>query len=314
MTLQPGMPAGFVDGARVPAEQLRRMLHAATSGGAGVVSPTDLEVTAMGTPTGEVSISPGSLIIPTKFPDAFPGQSYLASLRSAKVVAVPANSTGAPVVRYVVVSIRDPQYAGQATPGNPLDDEYTDWDVLSSVPTWKPAVAIASITLPANTAAVTAGMITDLRKLVRPRRERIVDTVSPPSSQGFGTGGYTAWPSSAPTFLIPSWATKLVAMVSYGGVKYGGSGSLSAGATRGDLGGASGTTAVTDPEGVSIACETTGVTRFAHVHTSTWTIPTAMRGTVQPVTIKAWESTGTGAFSIDNWSTVTYDLDFSESI
>lgn len=204
-------PAGFIDGARVHGETLRRALYASSNGATGVTRAGDLQVVPLSTPGGAVWIGPGGGVIATRFTDADPGQSYAVSNDAALQLTIPANNTSSPVTRHVILRVTDPQYAGESVPSDPAAAVYTVAEAVTALPNGKPYLHLATITLPANTGTVQASHITDRRRLANPRSERVLKSIPVTTADPLdSTADFEQWPDQAiwPIY-VPEWATEV---------------------------------------------------------------------------------------------------------
>lgn len=207
------LAAGFVDGAGIPGEMLRRVAFAAAAGDTGVVQAGDLRVTAAGDTA--VYIQAGSAFVATRFSDAYRAQSYVVANDAAVAVDVPANTGGSAVTWYAIVRVTDPQYAGEPTPSDPLTDDYCVPELVTALPSTKPYILLASIVMPAGASTVTQAQITDRREMANPRRKRDLRAVALRSADGSDTMNATAaagevWPNDGSfTVEVPAWAVKM---------------------------------------------------------------------------------------------------------
>lgn len=161
------------------AEIMRVMLAAATSGAEGIMTPGDMKVNPLPVPGTSVVVAPGNALIRNSYSGGA-GQTY--ATRAPEQTELPIVATGSAGGRtdLIVARIDDPTYGGG--PFDPLTFEAAKFEVIRGVPantkTTKglglnyPAIALARVTLPASTGTVTAGMITDLREVALPRKER----------------------------------------------------------------------------------------------------------------------------------------------
>lgn len=218
----------MINGARHPAEVGRRMAWAATKGEAGVIQPTDCRVRALVTPGAFVVVNPGGIVVANSYSGGT-GQSYM--IHIGTTINVPIAATGASArTDYIIARIADPQYAG-AVPADPENGPYWWIEAVQSISGLTyPFELLASVTIPANTATITGGMITDRRRIAmertaftdldHPMYAKNADTLT--STGDYPDGGET-WPLSAETdwgaIDIPSWATYAKIRLDWSGVK-----------------------------------------------------------------------------------------------
>ena len=161
------------------AEIMRVMLAASTSDAEGIMTAGDFKITPTAVPGSKVVAAPGNALIRNTYSGGT-GQTY--ATRAPQQTELDIQATGSAGARtdLVVARIDDPTYGGGAF--DPATFQAAKFEVIRGVPastkTAKelglsyPAIALARITLPASTGTVTAGMITDLRKMALPRKER----------------------------------------------------------------------------------------------------------------------------------------------
>lgn len=211
------------------AEVMRAALAAATSGAEGLVNAGDFKVTPTAVPGTNVAVAPGNALIRNSYGG---GGAQTYAVRAPSQTQLPIQATGSAGARtdLVVARVDDPTYQGGAF--DPLTFEAARFEVIRGVPASTrtaaqlglpyPAIALARVTLPASTGTVTAGMITDLRALAQPRKERnlfvypltLADGDIPLTSS---TGQW--WPGSTPWRVdIPAWAQRARLMGQWAGV------------------------------------------------------------------------------------------------
>lgn len=231
------LPAYAVDGGTLPAQMLRLVAWVATSGATGIATPTDLRVTPTAVPSGAVVIMPGGAVIATRYPGGSAQQSYAVANTAADgdaLVNVPPQGSSGPRTDYLIYRIDDPQYGGQV-PDEPLTAIYGRPELVSTLDgITYPYLPLASITIPANTATITAEMITDLREMANPRQ--LVVTMADPTvmgSSGMDLNSTQAHPDGewfpnhgGPNDTgwwpldIPEWATRMMIRVEWLAVNY----------------------------------------------------------------------------------------------
>lgn len=198
---------------------MREFASAATRNSQGICLPGDAKVTATGSPSGQVSVAPGGLII-RNFQS--PGESYVARIPSATLVNI-APTSGSGRSDLLIGRIRDPDFSpwGPATGwgGTLLFGPYFDLFVVSGVSnvTTKASqvvaysgVELARIDIPPSTTNITNAMIVPLRALAQPRTGFAAALQSGPTPEDFLTlaeTSYVNWPLNSVGVTVPDWAT-----------------------------------------------------------------------------------------------------------
>ena len=286
---------------------LRMTAWVATSGASGVVTAEDFKVQALPTPGGAVSINAGGAVIPTRYGNSTTQQSYVVANDQAFNLSIPA-AGAAGRTDYVIIKIEDPQYTGQ-TPENPQDALYCEVVTVATLPTTYPYVALAKLVLPANTATITNSMITDMRKVANPRRQR--DTIITSATSGelhdLTSSQFIDYPNGTPiNVAVPSWASKAIVRADLlETIVYSAS---SDGEMVLMLGGLPAYTTSRRYDEVY-----TGSTfRTDHGIVAAFNIPANMRGATHPLRIRARRKAGTGALRADGKTQVVWDVEFIE--
>ena len=224
-----------LEGVEHSAEVARTLAWVATSGASGIVKPTDLAVRAQSVPDGSVRIGPGGFVVESKYSGASQ-QSYVERVPTSTDLEVPATGSSGGATRYVVARITDPDYPGGGTiPPVPNDGVYAAPYLVSSLSSSRTEIPLAKITQPANTAAITNAMITDLREIANPRREEYVFgrprvTADGGNQQNLAAktangGEYFPGGAGSPnifTLTVPEWATRVMVDASWMSVGYAG--------------------------------------------------------------------------------------------
>lgn len=280
----------------------------------GVATVDSLKVQALGTPGGAVIINAGGGTVQTAFPGAPNIQSYTVANDSAYQLTVPANNGGSPKTWQVIARVRDPQYAGETTPGSPLTDSYTTAELVGSLPAGKPYLQLATIVLPASTSAVTNAMITDRRQLAEPRVRPVVPvSTATATASDFRSTGYEEWPATNNAghvaFDVPAWATKLTVRIDVNGIL--------ADATSGGPPVYGGVrvlfNGVTSPHSIVYASNIP--TRLPVSGAWSFDVPSSMRGTTQTVTVQAMKSSpGNGYLRADQQTQLVWSLTWHEQL
>lgn len=223
-----------LEGVEHSAEVARNLAWVATSGASGIVKPTDLRVKAQSVPDGSVRIGPGGFVVESKYSGASQ-QSYVERVPTSTDLEVPATGSSGGATRYVVAQIMDPDYPGGGTiPPVPNDGVFARPYLVSSLSSSRTEIVLAKIVQPANTAAITNAMITDLREIANPRRKQIqharpritTDTDMKLSWLLSDGGEYFPGGGGSPNAFeldVPSWATRAIIRADWMSVRYAGS-------------------------------------------------------------------------------------------
>ena len=298
------LPAAVLDGARTPAESVRRFFYSTTNGRSGVALPDALKVSALATPGPAVLIAPGPAAIVSNYPGAS-GQSYGVHNDSTVQIPVPANNTGSAIGRHVWVTIRDPQYPGMPTPADPLSDTYIDVVVTASQITDRPAYKLATINMPNGASTVTQDMIVDTRDLAMPKEQNTKITYLPGADINITKGAtYTAWAGAPQSVFIPEWTTHIIAAVHINGVEYTGT-DKAVGGVRMVM-----NSSVDTQNGI---IGSTGKSRQSVFVLGRWKL-VAGAGTYATFSVQANHTVGAGNFQIDYQSQLLYDITFQQKI
>lgn len=213
-----------IDGVEVPASVARMLAYVAGGGAEGIVEPGGLKVQPLAVPGTSVRVMPGAAMVKNRYPGGSL-QSYPIYEQVQQTVPIVATGSGGGRADLVIARVRDPQYVAGAAG--------VTFEVIQGVPASSgaayveslayPALALARVTIPASTATITAGMITDLRALARPRT-----SLWRRSSTAPGTGSLTSttrvrWPNIVHQVPVPSWATHVNVKADISGAYAGGS-------------------------------------------------------------------------------------------
>lgn len=312
------------------AEVMRSALAASTSGAEGIVTPGDFKVTPLAVPGTSVVVAPGNALIRNSYQGGA-AQSY--AVRAPSQTEFPIVATGSAGGRtdLVVARIDDPTYAGSGF--DPATFEAAKLEVIRGVPAATrtaaelglsyPAIALARITLPASTGTVTAGMITDLRVMALPRKER--QLYVHPLVAGDGTKVLTTtavegmyWPNVTSWRVdVPSWAQRVRVIGQIGGVLLPAAGGNAWGRIWVRIGGMS------DPDGMNtqetswdLPSNLVGNVRQAWIYGDDRAVPAGMRGRDVTLATRARVIGSDGPESrpvADSLSVVTIDIEFYET-
>lgn len=208
-----------VDGATVTGAMARLLANVAFGDAEGIASKGDCKVQQTQVAGTSIRVMPGGVAIRNAYSGGA-GQSYAGYNPDEDVVPTTATG-GSSRSDLVVARINDPEFAGQ--PPNPGEEDtypYIETEVIVGVPaTTKraselnlgyPAVELARIDRPANTATVTDANIVDLRRLARPRTFEVINHIHTPNDDSFNTvGGWEQFPDQIIMDVdIPEWAVR----------------------------------------------------------------------------------------------------------
>lgn len=216
------VPAYAVDGGRVDAAALRRQAWSSTNGASGVTKPLDLKVSAYTVPGAGVNIRTGGGVVESTYATAGACESYEFANTATTQLAVP-GGLPSQTTYYVIARIDDWHFNQTPEPADPLTYNYVRPDVVTSAALASvsdPYITLAKIVLPANTAAITNAMITDLRNVANPRTKDIVipaPAVSSDVDQVLNSAAVTGeiFPAARiamQTVDVPAWATRIQIM------------------------------------------------------------------------------------------------------
>jgi hypothetical protein len=313
-------------GAQHPPEVGRLLAYAATGSAEGVVGVSDCKVTALSTPGTSIQVAPGGAVMLNR--SAGGGQqTYMGRCVSTDTVPVTATG-GSSRSDLVVVRVEDPQYPPWPVPADPTVGPYIKTAIITGVSSTTktaaqlnlgyPAIALARLTIPANTGTITQSMITDLRSVARPRRERYVRTTALVTGQTDPLADTTTdgeiWPDAAKNWTvdIPSWATSARVIGMFGGVLAKPS-SNAYGTVWARIGGTQG---FVDTQGVGYdASAVPNNSRQALVIADDVVVPASIRGTTQAAYLRGRLATGVPAgqgLVLDQYSSISLDIEFVE--
>lgn len=207
-----------VTGAKFTADSARMETFKSTNGARGVTLPGDLKVTALPTPGAFVRVNAGGATLPAS-QVAAPGQSYGVYFNTATDVPVPATTSSGGAVRWLFLRIMDPQFEGPV-PADPINHEYAYFEWRSSnAPVVGPYTILAYVTMPASTATITSGMITDYRQMAKRRIWTDVYSSNNGASTTLSSNTGMRWPLVAPSYIVPDWANWYHMIVHISGYK-----------------------------------------------------------------------------------------------
>ncbi|MGW3101307.1 hypothetical protein [Streptomyces sp. NPDC001100] len=305
MTLQPPM---MVRGADHSARAMRLMIRDLARGRQGIAESEDLKVRPLPTPGPGVRVGDGSALVHGARP--WQGAYTQSNIGDAEVGISPTGSVAR--TDLIVLRIEDPEWEGER---DPRTQEIGYFHVVeavtgeaSAVPDGMTGIALARVTLPRNTGAITADMITDLRQIANPRTERLLRVVHPTTTDKVPGkhGQWAAWPKEAAWDLdIPTWATRATIVVTLSGLRSEAGPVYAELRTR--LGERAAKATVVDDDGTTT--RRSSVTLADDV-----AVPPAYRGSRQrlAVEINQNDQYGDGELAVATGTTVTLDVAFTE--
>ncbi|WP_316521115.1 hypothetical protein [Kitasatospora brasiliensis] len=302
-------PPLMVTGGIHPARALRMMVRDLSRGSQGITEGGDLKVRSTPTPGPGVRVGNGSAIIR----GATWGQGSYTQYNSGDHLVPIAPTGGTGRTDLLVLRVEDPEYEGSR---NPSSEDIGYFHVIPGVsattaapPPGMTAIALARITQPPNCQTITNAMITDLRTLANPRRERRVRTIqtfkysSIPSSPT-----WQDWPASAGAKVdidIPYWATNAAVITTLHGLRVAASVNV---AFRNVLGGSPGSDAYLDTDAI------TTVSRADITMVDHYSFRQEQRGTTQTLAVQSVRLDVSGNVDVNNTTTLSADVDFVEDV
>ncbi|MEV4557206.1 hypothetical protein AB0K51_09425 [Kitasatospora sp. NPDC049285] len=205
-------PPLMVTGGTHPARSMRMMIRDLSHGSQGITEGGDLRVSPTTTPGPGVRVGTGSAVVA----GATWGQGSYTQANSGDQVVPIAPTGGTGRTDLLCLRVEDPEFEGSRDPAR---DDIGYFHVIPGVsattvapPAGMSAIPLARITQPPNCATVTAAMITDLRKIANPRRDRQLNTIIgfPYSALPEQSGVWQDnWPPNAVVQTdVPAWATR----------------------------------------------------------------------------------------------------------
>lgn len=311
-------------GAEITASIGRLLAYVGTSGREGVVGTGDLKVQALATPGTKIRVAPGSGVIRNRYPNAR-AQSYIVDNPSQHEVPVTQTPSGQPRTDLVIARIVDPQYGG-TQPTDPNNYSYVITDIIEGVPAdaghayvrnlGYPAIALARIAIPGGTATITNAMITNLRRVANPNREREIfgDNLEGSAIYALDSTVETYWPQlpdPVARIYVPEWATVAVIKATWDGVRVSRSAATGVIYARIGFGGLQARTQ-DQKWALDFSALPNEEMRESWSVSDTIAIPEAMRGTEQPLRLLGKRLTNGGPPRMDNASSYSFDVEFKE--
>ena len=303
----------LTNGATHSAQQFRMMVRDLANGAEGITQGDDLKVTQRSTPGGGVTVGDGSAVVRGRA-NTFQGHNSACNIGAVNV-DLAATGSGAGRSDMVILRVEDPEYEGSI---DPVTGQVAYFDVISNVsssataiPDGRTGIPLARVDIPASTSTITSAMITDLRQVANPRRQRTVMTQSP-ASQSTGIGGSTT-PSYFSTaagwnIAVPDWASKAIVKIDVSPIRY------ALDNFWGQLSATFGASLTVQPIFLDDN-QGTGIRRIGSVVADTLTIPASYRGTTQLLRVRAnaVNSGQAGRIYVDSGTTLVADVQFEEA-
>ncbi|PZT71498.1 hypothetical protein [Streptomyces sp. AC1-42T] len=305
----------LTNGATHSAQTFRMMIRDLARGSEGVTEGNDLKVTPLTVPAGGVLVGDGSGIVRGRAA-AWQGHYTAYNIGTAPVNIAPTGATAR--TDMVLLRVLDPEYEGNR---DPASDPVVFFDVASGVsstatapPAGYSAIPLARINMPANTGTITAAMITDLRRICNPRKDRTLYSAFPGAASDltYSDNKWHNWPAAAGwNISVPSWAVSAKVMVTIAGLRM----------TKADvyakmqtvLG--TGSAAVLGEDTFIDDDQGTGTRRNTVVLGDNLGVPTAMRGTTQRLALQTYMyKSPTGDLRVDAGTSIFADVEFTEGI
>ncbi|MFD7769864.1 hypothetical protein [Streptomyces sp. NPDC059787] len=303
-------PPMMVNGGTHPARTMRMMIRDLSRGSQGVTEYNDLKVTQQTTPGAGVQVGDGSGVVR----GASWGQGSYTQYNVGTALVDIAPTEATPRTDMVVLRILDPEYEGSL---DPATNDIGFFDVVSNVsatattvPAGMTAIPLARVTQPENCATITNAMITDLRRIANPRRERQLYTAFPSSASRltYQDAQWRNWPAQARwSIYVPPWAVSAKAVTTIAGLR------LDTADVYAHMQQVFGTvlgqdTHIDDDQGANTRRNTV-------VLADSLVIPSAMRGTTQNLYLQtAMQKSESGNLQVDGGTSLIADVEFEEGV
>jgi hypothetical protein len=302
----------LTNGATHSAQQFRMLVRDLANGAEGITQGDDLKVTQRSTPGAGITVGDGSAVVRGRF-TTFQGHYSACNIGSVDV-AIASTGSGSGRSDMVILRIEDPEYEGSV---NPATGQVAYFQVISGVsssataiPDGRTGIPLARIDIPASTATITNAMITDLRKIANPRRQRRMYTHSPATDSALiGSSTTYSYFSTEPgqNIDVPDWATTARIRVDVSPLRY------SVADFFGNLRATFGASLTTQSTGLDDN-QGSGIRKIPAICADTLTIPSAYRATTQLLRAQANGNSGnTGRINVTTSTTFVYDVEFEEA-
>lgn len=305
-----------VTGASHDAQQFRMMVKDLARDQQGVTTGLDLKVTALAVNGAGVQVGDGSAVIAGV---VSPVQGHYSAYNIGSDTVSISATGGTSRSDMVILRVEDPEYEGTR---DPQVDPIVFFEVISNVgtsatavPSGYSAIPLARIDIPASTATITDAMITDLRRVANPRRERILYPYYYGGALTEISGTTETWKThpnlTMANIYIPDWAAKAQVVFSATNIRLV-DGSIFGG-FRFMLGGVEAAQWVHIDDNEGTAPHRIHAIEMVETIDLTTTSGAAMRGTTQPFYSRMRTRTqNNGKIGVDTVTTFKVDVEFTE--
>lgn len=310
-----------ITGSQLDTFVMREFANISTRDSEGIHLPGGGKVTALGSPSGNVNIAAGGILLRSF---QAPGQSYVGRITSDTVLPIPATS-GSSRSDLIIATIRDPDFSPWTAYTDPNQIKFgpyfyperivgTGSTVRASQVVSYTAYALARLDIPSGTTNITNSMIVDLRFLAQPRIGFAQALQYGPGTDDFlllTDTSYRTWPTNTLSVTVPTWATHCLAEITLNSAMTTGNAYAD---TRINFGGLFGTSVPYDhnqpPSGVA-GDDRSGVphTIFADLDVRSLQGQTVV---VKPEAKRAFTGIATNTLWVDSRQQVKFDLRFVE--
>ncbi|GAA0972671.1 hypothetical protein Q7689_00260 [Nocardiopsis tropica] len=325
------MDSWAVEGAQSSSRIARLQLQSGTASRNGVVDSSHLQILPLTVPGTSVrATSGGATILGAEA--SFQGSYFAFNVGDAEIAVSPTGSGGGRS-DLVILRVEDPNISGTPWTHDVTTDPVYYFRVIegvdpttTDVPPGTTGVALARLDIPANTATITSGMITDVRQMANPKRLRELRVQR---GQGLEDGrddhadftsDFERWPQHDWTVTIPEWATQVQVRADWLNVMYpapidGTGGNYDArGQVRVGLVGSGGNVINTAATAFNFnATSASNGYRCSIGLAAQMNVPTAMRGMACDLRMYAKSDADRIRYLVaDGWANFAVDLEFRE--
>lgn len=320
-----------VDGGIVSASLMRMLAYQATGGEEGVGGIGDMAVRQTAIASSQVRIAAGGAVLVNRYPGV-QNESYMIRAGDETLLDIPANGGSTPRTDMVIAYVDDWNMPGGSPlpPGTVLPTNSVataKYRVYTGIPAGLtkasqlnlsyPAIALAVLTVPPATAAITQAMITNVRRKAVPRRQDVTLTKALIAGQedALDTAGPAVeiWPNAAVWPVeVPEWAARCRVRATWSGVNIP-AGSTRSGGVYAYIGQGNAAGFATQKTGLK-APGSTQPGRATVTMSDDVAIPKGLRGVTSNMQLMGSLDGGAGGYpTIDSYSSVSLELTFIEA-